>query len=285
MELKRCSKCKEWKPLEAFGKCKSNKDGLQYRCKACRKAYRDANKDLINKKGRDYWKNNKDILSNKKKLYYKKNKAVLDRKKRKNYYDNVKHYSEYNKQYCENNRAILLKKKKSYNYSDAKYSTYKNKLTIDEAPKLSKDGVSLEVKCRYCGRYFIPNNIDVRQRVQSLKGHTGGDCFLYCSISCKSACPIYRKIKYPKGYKKATSREVQPELRQLVLERDNWTCQKCGKTVDEVEIHCHHVLPINESPIESADKDNCITLCRACHKEVHRLPDCGYNDLKCSKGL
>lgn len=285
MELKRCSKCKEFKPLESFGKCKSNKDGLQYRCKACRKAYREANKDLINKKGRIYWASNKDTLNNKKKLYYKKNKEVLDKQKRKNYYDNVDYYSEYSKQYHENNRAGLLKKKKIYNYSDAKYTTYKNKLTVDEAPKLSKDGVSLEVKCRYCGRYFTPNNIAVRQRARSLRGYAGGDCFLYCSDNCKAACPIYRKIKYPKGYKKATSREVQPELRQLVLERDNWTCQKCGKTVDEVEIHCHHVLPINESPIESADKDNCITLCRACHKEVHRLPDCGYNDLKCSKGL
>jgi 5-methylcytosine-specific restriction endonuclease McrA len=34
--MKTCTKCKISKPLDAFGKNKSNKDGLQYRCKVCR---------------------------------------------------------------------------------------------------------------------------------------------------------------------------------------------------------------------------------------------------------
>ena len=34
--MKTCNKCKVKKPLTAFGKHKSNKDGLQYRCKPCR---------------------------------------------------------------------------------------------------------------------------------------------------------------------------------------------------------------------------------------------------------
>jgi 5-methylcytosine-specific restriction endonuclease McrA len=69
----------------------------------------------------------------------------------------------------------------------------------------------------------------------------------------------------------------------LVLERDKWKCQKCGKTTDEVELHCHHILPINESPIESADVSNCITLCKYYHKEVHTTPGCGVGELKCKK--
>lgn len=33
--MKTCSKCKETKPLESFGKDKHNKDGLRYICKEC----------------------------------------------------------------------------------------------------------------------------------------------------------------------------------------------------------------------------------------------------------
>jgi len=67
-----------------------------------------------------------------------------------------------------------------------------------------------------------------------------------------------------------------------VLERDNYTCQKCN-AYDNIELHCHHILLLNESPIESAGIDNCITLCKECYKKAHKIPDCGYHELKCSK--
>jgi len=75
----------------------------------------------------------------------------------------------------------------------------------------------------------------------------------------KNACPIFRMRRFPKGFYLGTSREVQPELRQLVLKRDNYTCQKCDKC--NVELHCHHITGVEQNPIESADVDNCITLC------------------------
>ena len=44
---KRCTKCKEVKPLEFFGKQSKSKDGLRYYCKACsnasNKAWRETN--------------------------------------------------------------------------------------------------------------------------------------------------------------------------------------------------------------------------------------------------
>jgi 5-methylcytosine-specific restriction endonuclease McrA len=103
---------------------------------------------------------------------------------------------------------------------------------------------------------------------------------MYCSDGCKSECPIYNQSKWPKGFKKATSREVQPQLRQMVLERDNYECQKCGS---ELALHCHHIYPLNESPITSADMDECITLCLTCHEEVHmNVAGCGYYEMRCS---
>lgn len=58
-------------------------------------------------------------------------------------------------------------------------------------------------------------------------------------------------------------------LRQLILERDLFRCQNCGKTHHEVLLDIHHKIPFRIS------KDNCvenlITLCRSCHqKEEHK---------------
>jgi hypothetical protein len=38
MILKHCKKCTSDKPLNEFSECKSSKDGLQYVCRACRRA-------------------------------------------------------------------------------------------------------------------------------------------------------------------------------------------------------------------------------------------------------
>ena len=54
-------------------------------------------------------------------------------------------------------------------------------------------------------------------------------------------------------------------------------CQKCGQ--EGGSLHCHHIDPVISNPIESADVDNCITLCKICHREVHRLPKCNNYEL------
>jgi 5-methylcytosine-specific restriction endonuclease McrA len=73
------------------------------------------------------------------------------------------------------------------------------------------------------------------------------------------------------------TREIQPELRNMVLERDNNQCVKCG---NKENLQCHHILPAATDPIESADMDNCITLCKDCHKEVHQQDGCRYGQLR-----
>lgn len=162
------------------------------------------------------------------------------------------------------------------------YDKYINRISYAEECRHNlKDKNILEVKCTYCGKWYIPTGTEVTSRIMALNGNIAGEYRLYCSNNCKRACSIYRRHKYPKGFKPATSREVQPQLRQLVFERDNYTCQKCGKTVDEIQIHCHHVDPVSQNPIESADIDNCVTLCKDCHKWVHKQSDCKYNELKC----
>ena len=164
------------------------------------------------------------------------------------------------------------------------YDTFNDKLsTFNKTYKVIQEGLELlGVECTYCAKVFVPSTNAVRSRECAVKSPNNGESNFYCSENCKKACPTYRKQKYPKGFKPATSREVQPELRKLVLARDNYKCQICEAGLDDVELHCHHITGVEQNPIESADIDNCITLCKKHHKQVHTLPNCVYNELRCN---
>lgn len=191
----------------------------------------------------------------------------------------------------ESKKKMSLKRSKENNYgwkggvsekNAPWFDTFVSQIDYAEEIKKDADGLML-VKCTYCNRWYLPLTTDVTHRIRCLEGKDPGEKRFYCSEGCKQACPIYNRTKFQKGFKPETSREVQPELRQMVLERDNWTCQKCDKTIEEVELHCHHIEGLNQNPIESADVDNCLTLCKECHKEVHKLPGCKYYDLRCKE--
>jgi len=169
--------------------------------------------------------------------------------------------------------------KGGYNKKIPLYDTYAKQLIWCEQVRRNKEDKNiLEVKCAYCGKWFKPKRYQVSNRIDYLNGNKIWENRFYCSTSCKQECPIYKKSKWPEGFKIATSREVQPELRQMVLKRDNYTCQKCGS---KKSLHCHHLEGIRWEPIESADVDKCITLCKECHKLAHKIPGCGYNDMRC----
>lgn len=79
--------------------------------------------------------------------------------------------------------------------------------------------------------------------------------------------------------------EKYQEWRNYIFERDNYTCQKCGRRSckgDKVEIHADHIIPlsfiISKNKIEDIeeslncseiwDVDNGRTLCKECHKNT-----------------
>ena len=78
--MKICTKCKEQKPLEAFRKQSSTKDGLKYYCKDCdnktAKSYYQKNKSKIVDKVKEWQKNNPEKVKEYKKSYYGKNKSI-----------------------------------------------------------------------------------------------------------------------------------------------------------------------------------------------------------------
>jgi len=67
--------------------------------------------------------------------------------------------------------------------------------------------------------------------------------------------------------------------RELVFERDDWTCQKClissgsGKAVD---LNPHHIQNFSNNDKLRFDTNNGMTLCRDCHYKFHKMY--GYQD-------
>ena len=233
------------------------------------KKYRDTNKEKVASRHKRYRSENKEKILERGKKYYKLNKGKVSKR--------IEVYRKTNKQQLDDWR-------KEYSKSGAKSScTMRYELSIYDEVKDSEDGAFIEVKCAYCGKWMIPTNQQVASRLQSARGTSGGELRIYCSDGCKSSCPTYNQIKYPKKFRKATSRESNPVLRQLVLKRDNYKCQKCGVTAGgDIQLHCHHVVPATQNPMTANDPDNCTTLCKECHKAVHKIPGCGYYELRCS---
>jgi len=148
------------------------------------------------------------------------------------------------------------------------------------------DNNILIAKCDYCGKLFELTTKQLKDRHININIKGLDNSRFYCSTECKQECPIFNKSavmlikedgvnsgRLTKEY----NREVQPELRQLVFERDNYTCQKCKQYGGC--LHCHHLDPVSQNPIESADVDNCVTLCKNCHQNIHKK--LGY--IYCSK--
>ena len=57
------------------------------------------------------------------------------------------------------------------------------------------------------------------------------------------------------------------EWRIKVYERDDFTCQKCGKKGGD--LNAHHIKPYAKYPKLRYDLSNGVTLCKKCHKEIH----------------
>ena len=78
--MKVCTKCNEQKPLDAFRKQRSTKDGLKYHCKECdnktAKSYYNKNKGKIVTKVKELQKNNPTKVKGYKKSYYDKTKSA-----------------------------------------------------------------------------------------------------------------------------------------------------------------------------------------------------------------
>jgi len=74
------------------------------------------------------------------------------------------------------------------------------------------------------------------------------------------------EILYEKQARKLAVRRMAEHLyysdvRNRILERDNWTCQICGQRIGRLEVH--HIIKRKEVRVDT--DDNLVTLCKKCH--------------------
>lgn len=81
--IKVCSRCKGQKPLTAFSKCKSNKDGYKYYCKEyIKETHKPKSKESACLHSKKWREGNKDKYSKNWQTYYSKNKEEIKEKAR-----------------------------------------------------------------------------------------------------------------------------------------------------------------------------------------------------------
>ena len=62
-------------------------------------------------------------------------------------------------------------------------------------------------------------------------------------------------------------REISPELRKSVYQRDGFRCKLCQKVGGQLTLH--HKIPLYADKTKNTDADNLVTLCRECHRKVN----------------
>lgn len=260
-------------PITNFYKFSEHDDGLYNQCKDCikeqHKIQRNKNKEKIKKQKHEYYEKNKDVISKKNKNY-----VINHREKIKTY-----------KKRFANQLATVEK------FLDKLRIYYdENELRIDpENPQL------IQVRCKNnkCQKWFNPTNQQVYNRFIALNNFSHGESHFYCSENCKKTCKLFgtRSIDINLNDDDVIKKEksnceytelLQIELRNIVFERDNWTCQKCGKSKQDypdLKFFCHHIISRKIEPIFSSDLDNCITLCEKCHHNIHKQSGCTPQDI------
>ena len=124
---KRCSKCKEVKPITEFTKDINRRDGYYPQCKQCRAEY-SRNKYLIHKErillqSKEYYDNNKKSTSDRHKRWYIDNKESVT----------ISH----KKYYAENKETILLQDKEYYKDNKERILAYQKQYRKDNKEKIN----------------------------------------------------------------------------------------------------------------------------------------------------
>lgn len=112
--MKKCSKCGEVKSLEEFNKNKSKKDGLDSKCRACKKQYYQANREKALERQKQYRESNRKKIAESDKRYRKANREKIAEQKKQYYEANHEKVLERVKQYHQDNREKRLEQQKQY---------------------------------------------------------------------------------------------------------------------------------------------------------------------------
>lgn len=156
---------------------------------------------------------------------------------------------------------------------------------MEECKRNDDDPNILEVKCTYCGSFFVPTCSQVGARIRAINDSTGRENHFYClDKDCKKQCSIFGQKTWPKGFKFRDNRPyIDPYWREEVLKRANHKCEICGS---EDNLNAHHIQSATLNPMLANDVDNGICVCEQCHYQlIHSQPGCTTYDLRCNNQL
>ena len=186
-ELKRCSKCKEWKVLGEYHIDKSKKDGLRTICKVCREVndlqYRRKHKEQIAQRMKKYYNSNTSTIKKKRKEYYEENKKSVNENKRKRYREDIEYAEQRRK--CQRQHIKHLKK----NEPD-KYRAVQNRKNEWSKRKARKDPCYRMSRCISSG---------VRNSLKKAKLKKNNGSFKYISCSPSFLLERLEKMRIERG--------------------------------------------------------------------------------------
>jgi HNH endonuclease len=159
------------------------------------------------------------------------------------------------------------------------YDTYAKRLKLTEKVRRNEENKDiLEVRCKYCKKWFIPKMTAVNARLAALNGVKGsGDANLYCSDECKQLCPIYGKRLYQENHPNKPKRLNPYKWSKAVLEKFNYTCEICGS---KENLEAHHILPVKTNQELVEDVNNGACLCHDCHMKHGHKDECSLSNLR-----
>jgi hypothetical protein len=213
MQTKICKECKQELPAtsEYYDKLKSGKYGINSKCKACRKQYREENKNAINEQKKQYYKKNivrikeynkqfrkdrADEIKEYKSQYYKKNTDRMININKKYYINNKEKINKQKKQYFKNNEDKFKKLSKQY----YKENINKIKERVKQYQKENPEVSVRESHKRRAMKKQLPCTLTANQW-QKIKYHFDNVC-AYCGKKAKLTQEHFIPISKGGGYTK-----------------------------------------------------------------------------------
>lgn len=256
--LKRCSKCRENKPLSEFKSRPKNRDGLEGQCKQCR--HDQTMKWIENNPERAKENNRRHSHSEKRKAYLKeyrqKNSEYLKQKRHDDYLKDKEHQLQLGREYYQENKERVLSRIKVYRQTAKDKRRETNKTWLKAHPEKRR-----EFKKRYRANHW--EKVSAYERAKS------------------------------KEYRKTHRREMahrQARRRALVRNApgthdvDQWEklVELCGNKCVACDDHkdkptCDHIIPLSWGGSDSLD--NVQPLCLRCNAKKQDLYAADYRPL------
>ena len=180
---KRCCTCKQWQPLSMFCKSAKRPGGLDVRCKACTKKYREANKSAISERHQRWYLQNRDSQNAKRMAKRERKPRIVHEKTL------AQRRAEYNKAYIARKREQIKEQKRKYRQANIEHFKEADRLyrlrnleqvtaTTKEWRKKNADKVRVYENARRAKKMAGGKVTD--KEWQDLKAYYGFKCLRCC---------------------------------------------------------------------------------------------------------